>query len=129
MEGFTQANIERLALDVTNDANVKEVIATIIEREGRVDIVVNNAGAPCHGTSASVKPACLSDTDVDAGPLLDRSIEDIAAVFDANALSVLRVCKAAVPHMAARKHGLIVNIGSVVGEMCVPTDRRLRHTI
>lgn len=60
-----------------------------------------------------------SDTGVDAGPLLDRSIEDVAAVFDANALSVLRVCKAAVPHMAARKQGLIVNIGSVVGEMCV----------
>ena len=52
MEGFTQANIERLTLDVTNDANVKEVIATIIEREGRIDIVVNNAGAPCHGASA-----------------------------------------------------------------------------
>ena len=71
----------------------------------------------------------LSDTHVNPGPLLDRSIEEVAAVFDANVLSVLRVCKAAVPHMAARKHGLIVNIGSVVGEMCVPPDRRLRHTI
>ena len=56
MEGFTQANIERLTLDVTNDANVKEVIATIIEREGRIDIVVNNAGAPCHGTPAYWAP-------------------------------------------------------------------------
>ncbi|EPT06184.1 NAD-binding protein, partial [Fomitopsis schrenkii] len=102
MEGLTQPNIERLALDVTNDANVKEVVTTIIDREGRIDIVVNNAGAPCHG------------------PLLDRSIEDVAAVFDANALSVLRVCKAAVPHMAARKQGLIVNIGSVVGEIPTP---------
>lgn len=52
MEGLTQPNIERLALDVTNDANVKEVVTTIIDREGRIDIVVNNAGAPCHGTSA-----------------------------------------------------------------------------
>ena len=52
MEGFAHPNIERLALDVTNDANVKEVVETVIEREGRIDIVVNNAGAMCHGTSA-----------------------------------------------------------------------------
>ncbi|KAI0725146.1 oxidoreductase [Fomitopsis betulina] len=102
MEGLTQPNIELLPLDVTNDANVQAVITTIIEREGRINIVVNNAGVPCHG------------------PLLDRSIEDVAAVFDANTLSVLRVCKAAVPHMAARKQGLIVNIGSVVGEIPTP---------
>ena len=67
----------------------------------------------------------LSDTHVNPGPLLDRSIEEVAAVFDANVLSVLRVCKAAVPHMASRKHGLIVNIGSIVGEMCVAAHLRL----
>ena len=50
MEGLPHPNIERLALDVTNDANVRQVVETIIEREGRIDIVVNNAGAMCHGT-------------------------------------------------------------------------------
>lgn len=123
MEGLTQPNIELLPLDVTNDANVQAVITTIIEREGRINIVVNNAGVPCHGMSAPqfyVDTKCPGDTGV--GPLLDRSIEDVAAVFDANTLSVLRVCKAAVPHMAARKQGLIVNIGSVVGEMCVSSQ-------
>lgn len=51
------------------------------------------------------------------GPLLDVPIEGVASAFDTNCLSVLRVCKAVVPHMASRKSGLIVNIGSVVGEM------------
>jgi len=102
MEGLKHPNIERLALDVTNDANVNAVVATIVEREGRIDIVVNNAGSMCHG------------------PTLDNSIEDIAAVFDTNTLSIIRVCKAAVPHMAARKRGLIVNIGSIVGEIPTP---------
>ena len=54
-----------------------------------------------------------------AGPLLDIPIEGVASTFDTNCLSVLRVCKAVVPYMAARKSGLIVNIGSVVGEMYV----------
>ncbi|KZT67754.1 NAD(P)-binding protein [Daedalea quercina L-15889] len=107
MEGLAHPSIECLALDVTDDANVKQVVETVIEREGRIDIVVNNAGA--------IRP-----TDVHAGPLLDRSIEDVAAAFDTNTLSVLRVCKAVVPHMAARKRGLIVNVGSVVGEIPTP---------
>ncbi|TFY50172.1 hypothetical protein EVJ58_g11156, partial [Rhodofomes roseus] len=102
MEGFKQPNIERLALDVTNDANVNEVVASVIEREGRIDIVINNAGSMCHG------------------PTLDNSIEDIAAVFNTNTLSIIRVCKAAVPYMVKRKRGLIVNIGSIVGEIPTP---------
>lgn len=53
MEGFAQPGIERLALDITSDANVKDVVANVIEREGRIDIVVNNAGVMCHGASRS----------------------------------------------------------------------------
>lgn len=49
MEGFTQPEIAKLALDVTSDENVQSVIKTIIEREGHIDMVVNNAGANCPG--------------------------------------------------------------------------------
>ncbi|KAI0725143.1 oxidoreductase [Fomitopsis betulina] len=97
-----QPGIERLALDITSDANVNDVVANVIKREGRIDIVINNAGVMCHG------------------PLLDVPIEGVASAFDTNCLSVLRVCKAVVPHMASRKSGLIVNIGSVVGEIPGP---------
>lgn len=55
------------------------------------------------------------------GPLLDVPIEGVASTFDTNCLSVLRVCKAVVPHMAPRKRGLIVNIGSITGEMYART--------
>ncbi len=44
MEGFSQDNIHRLKLDVTEDDSVKEVVQTIIEKEGQIDILVNNAG-------------------------------------------------------------------------------------
>ncbi len=40
--------------------------------------------------------------------------------LDLNVVSILRVAKAAIPHMAKRRSGLIINIGSVVGEMQVP---------
>ncbi|KAI0040808.1 NAD(P)-binding protein, partial [Auriscalpium vulgare] len=49
MSGLKVSNIELLALDVKSDASVKEVIDTIIEKEGRIDIVVNNAGIAAHG--------------------------------------------------------------------------------
>ena len=51
MEGFAHPGIERRSLDVTSDSHVNDVIAGVIEKEGRIDIVVNNAGVMCHGTS------------------------------------------------------------------------------
>ena len=44
MQSLTQANIEKLTLDVTVDASVEEAVKTVINREGRIDILVNNAG-------------------------------------------------------------------------------------
>jgi NAD(P)-dependent dehydrogenase (short-subunit alcohol dehydrogenase family) len=44
MVNFSNASIETLAMDVRSDEEVQRVIAQIIEREGRIDVVVNNAG-------------------------------------------------------------------------------------
>ena len=44
MEGFQNLSIEKLALDVTSDEDVESVIKTILDAEGKIDIVVNNAG-------------------------------------------------------------------------------------
>jgi len=102
MEGFRNENIERLRLDVTNDANVEEVVKTVIEKEGRVDILVNNAGVPS------------------SGPLAEEPSERVLATFDVNVFAILRMARAVFPHMAARKSGTIVNIGSIVGETPTP---------
>lgn len=50
MQGFKHPNIEKFALDVTSDDDVKRVIQKIEEIEGKIDVVVNNAGALCIGT-------------------------------------------------------------------------------
>ena len=47
---------------------------------------------------------------------MEQPIEYVKEVFNTNTYAILRVCKAVVPIMAKRRSGLIVNIGSVVGE-------------
>ncbi|KAI0762253.1 oxidoreductase [Fomes fomentarius] len=95
MDGFKQHNVEKLVLDVTNEQNIRDVVNTIIEKEGRVDVLVNNAGVLC------------------IGPVIDVPMDVIEKTYDANLYSVLRMCKAVIPHMAARKSGTIVNISSI----------------
>ncbi|KAF9076052.1 oxidoreductase [Rhodocollybia butyracea] len=102
MESITHPRIEKLALDVTSDADVNRVVDHIIAKEGKIDIVVNNAG-----TGA-------------AGPLLDQTMDTVQQVFDTNTYAILRVCKAVLPSMARRKTGVFVNVGSVVGDTPVP---------
>ena len=60
-----------------------------------------------------------------AGPVLEIPLDQVRDVFEANTFSILRVSRVVVPHMAARKQGLIVNIGSIVGEMYVPPSMNL----
>jgi NAD(P)-dependent dehydrogenase (short-subunit alcohol dehydrogenase family) len=51
MEGFSTDDIVRMALDVTSDADVKRVVKHIVDTEGKIDIVVNNAGVSSPGES------------------------------------------------------------------------------
>ncbi|KZT08552.1 NAD(P)-binding protein [Laetiporus sulphureus 93-53] len=102
MESLKHESIERLKLDVTDGANVEEVVKAVLDREGRIDVLFNNAGIPCHG------------------PLVDIPIERFTEVFDTNATSVMRMVKAVFPSMAARKSGKIVNVGSIVGDVPTP---------
>ncbi|KAI0660642.1 NAD-P-binding protein [Cubamyces menziesii] len=102
MTTLTHPNIERARLDVTDDASMQSVFDSIVEKEGRIDILVNNAGMTC------------------SGPVVDIDLESVQRTFDTNVFGIVRTCKAAVPHMAARKSGTIVNIGSIVGEIPMP---------
>ncbi|KAI0347957.1 oxidoreductase [Trametopsis cervina] len=102
MASFQYPNIEKLALDVLSDDQVKSVVQTIIENEGRIDILVNNAGVNT------------------AGAVADVPLETFRRTFDANFFAVIRTFQAVFPHMAARRSGLIVNVGSVVGNTPTP---------
>jgi len=54
------------------------------------------------------------------GPVLDVTVETAQATFDTNVFAVLRTVRAVVPHMAARKSGLVMNIGSITALVPIP---------
>ncbi|PFH54859.1 hypothetical protein AMATHDRAFT_52860 [Amanita thiersii Skay4041] len=99
---FENKNITALALDVTKDDDIHAVVHHLLEAEKRIDVLVNNAGGIC------------------PGPLLDQDIDKVKQTFDTNTFGVLRMVKAVLPEMAKRRNGLIINIGSVVGEVPTP---------
>ena len=95
-------DLECIRLDVTDGASIKTAIDTTIEKFGRIDAVVNNAG---YGV---------------VGPFEATSIEQIERQFETNVYGVMNVCREIVPYFREQKRGLIVNIASVGGRMTFP---------
>ena len=96
-------SFELLALDVTDDQSVRAAVDEIIRREGRIDLLVNNAGF-------STAP----------GGDEESSVAQSQAIFDTNFFGTVRVTRAVVPHMRKRGSGRIINIGSVLGFLPSP---------
>jgi len=94
---------ELLPLDVTSDESVAAVVKEVVRREGRIDLLVNNAGF-------SVAPAGAEES----------SIEQARAIFDTNFFGIVRMTRAVVPHMRSQGSGRIINIGSVLGFLPAP---------
>ncbi len=94
---------EILPLDVTQDASVEAAVQQLIQLEGRIDLLVNNAGF-------GVAPAGAEES----------SIAQAQAIFDTNFFGIVRMTRAVVPHMRRQGAGRIINIGSVLGFLPMP---------
>jgi NAD(P)-dependent dehydrogenase (short-subunit alcohol dehydrogenase family) len=92
------AEVEFVRADVRHEDDVRALVRATVERFGRLDIAVNNAGTEGH-----------------VGPIVDQTPESYAAVFDTNVLGVLLSLKHELRVMFPQKHGSIVNLSSVVG--------------
>ncbi len=98
-----QRSFEMLPLDVTSDESVEAAVREVIRLDGRVDLLVNNAGF-------SIAPAGAEES----------SIEQARSIFDTNFFGIVRMTRAVVPHMRHRGRGRIINIGSVLGFLPMP---------
>ncbi len=98
-----QRSYEMLPLDVTNEESVAAAVSELIRLEGRIDLLVNNAGF-------SVAPAGAEES----------SMEQARAIFDTNFFGIVRMTRAVVPHMRQQGSGRIINIGSVLGLLPMP---------
>jgi NAD(P)-dependent dehydrogenase (short-subunit alcohol dehydrogenase family) len=99
--------------DLTGEAVVRDLVAQIRDRFGRIDILVNCAGGDigAQGTLGENAGKPL------ANDALHVSLDDVRAVLDRNLMTCILCCREVAPEMMARREGWIVNIGSTGGMM------------
>ena len=96
------ADIETFRLDVTDTDSIKNAIADVLEKFGRIDAVVNNAG---YGLVGAFEAA---------------SQEQIEKQFQTNVFGVMNVCREILPYFRKEKRGTIVNVASMGGRITFP---------
>src|SRR6201996_7755353 len=95
LKRLKSVSFKPVELDVTDDASVKAAVDKIIKAEGKIDVLVNNAG---NGIT---------------GPLYAMPVEFAKKQFEVNFFGVIRVSSAVLPGMIEKGQGMVVNIGSL----------------
>ncbi len=94
--------VDIIDLDVTSSVSVEHAVASVLEKAGRIDVLVNNAGIASAGVSEAFTP------------------EQVQTLFDINVFGILRTTRAVLPSMRKRRDGLVINVGSILGRLTFP---------
>lgn len=101
-DGVVPVGIERVTLDVRDEESITAAVASILAQAGRIDALVNNAGASIVGS--------IEETDT----------AQAQALFDVNFFGAARVTRAVLPAMRTQREGRVVFVSSVVGFVPAP---------
>ncbi|MGJ8593106.1 MAG: SDR family oxidoreductase [Aquaticitalea sp.] len=101
-ERYTDSKFDLISLDVSDVDSIEKAIETIIVKSGRLDVVINNAGAGI------------------TGPVEEIPMDEIKRNFETNFFGPINVIKAVLPQMRVQNSGLIINISSIAGYMGLP---------
>ncbi|MEZ0006606.1 NAD(P)-dependent dehydrogenase (short-subunit alcohol dehydrogenase family) [Flavobacterium sp. 28YEA47A] len=101
-ERITDSKFPLVALDVRDVESIKNAVSEVIQRAGRLDVVINNAGVGI------------------TGPLEEIPTSEIKNNFETNFFGPIEVMKAVLPQMRSQKSGLIINVTSIAGYMGLP---------
>ncbi len=102
MKDLEEKGMGIVPLDLTNDESIENAVNTILEKEGRIDILINNAGYGSYGSVEEV------------------SIEEAKRQFEVNIFGLARITQLVIPGMRENKSGRIVNISSMGGKIYTP---------
>jgi NAD(P)-dependent dehydrogenase (short-subunit alcohol dehydrogenase family) len=94
--------VELISMDVRNENSARSAVQSVLERAGRIDVLVNNAGITLIGSAE------------------ETSVEEAKQLFETNFFGVLRLTQLVLPVMRGQRSGRILNISSVVGFLPAP---------
>jgi NAD(P)-dependent dehydrogenase (short-subunit alcohol dehydrogenase family) len=102
MRDLVMAGGHAMALDMTDDASLKAAVRRVLEEQGRIDVLINNAGYAIYGS------------------VEETVVADARRQFEVNLFGLGRLTQLVVPHMRAQRSGRIINISSMGGRMYKP---------
>lgn len=98
MEPLREFGVTPLSLDVTDNASMESVVKEILDKEGRIDVLVNNAGYGYFGAIENV------------------TMEEARRQIEVNVFGLARLCQLVLPTMRAQHSGRIINVSSIAGK-------------
>ena len=102
MDDIVKVGGHSIEMDITNEKQVDSCVQQIIDKEGRIDVLINNAGYAIYGS------------------VEDVTIDDARRQFEVNIFGLALITQKVLPHMRKQKSGKIINLSSVGGKIYFP---------